>query len=130
MNVLVELLKNSIQQYVGQDMTLTGSFYFGGDTVASDIDLFVEESDQLINKLESLGFKKVTDAKNYADNSLSALYYANMGSLLVQVQVIKVGWYQKKKNAQTILNQYIRPYMPHMQKSFRKTLWDMVMALV
>jgi hypothetical protein len=111
-------------------MTLTGSFYFGGNTVASDIDMFVENSDEVVSKLESLGFRRMNNFEDYADNSLSALYLANIGTLLVQVQVIKVGWYQKKKNAQIILNQYIRPHMPHMSKLLRKTLWNMVMGLV
>ena len=103
---------------------LTGSRFFGGVKVESDWDFFVEESEEVIQFLNSIGFEKDFEA-SYDDPSVIAVYYGYCmhQDRSVKVDVQLVGNAELKLEVQRILQQCWPCGMSHFDKQSVRAIW-------
>jgi len=107
----------------------TGSHYFGNVTKRSDYDLMAEYTEDLVKKLQLLGFKNVD--KLYGDRSIYLVMNHHSG---IDIQLLIAGYLDIKKKAQKLLNSdlhFVYCACKESKDNFAiMQLWDYIMAQI
>lgn len=109
---------------------LTGSRYFGGVKVESDWDLFIEESEEVIQFLSSIGFEMDFESF-YDDPSVIAVYYGYCihHDRRVKVDVQLVSNAELKLEVQRVLQQCWPSGMSHFDKLTSRAIWKVALEV-
>lgn len=102
MTAKIERVLNQLEEST-YHFYLTGSRFFGQETLTSDYDFFIAHSDDAIQFLFDLGFRSF-GAGNYPDSILTdVISYSFEGKKIIDIQILHTGKLRTKKLAQKIL---------------------------
>lgn len=105
---------------------LTGSRYFGNSKQNSDYDFMVEDSPEVQQFLNVLGFKKL-EIDCYDDAATSVVFNWSQGKQSVDVQCVKN--IETKLRAQELLRKMYGCELPA-EKSDRRKVWNLALMAV
>lgn len=100
-----------------QTFYLTGSRYFGHNSISSDWDFFTDKSDGL----KELGFSKLSFSA-YTDDNVSEVFRFKQGGTQVDVQVVRC--VEAKNASQKALFAMFGQSIRHFTKEQRHLIWN------